>query len=168
MASHYMISIDRVRALLAYDALTGDFSWRVRRGPKAPAGGPAGTPHSGGYLRIKVDHRFYYAHRLAWFYATGDWPADQIDHIDGDKRNNRFANLRLADKAQNSQNAKRRSNNTSGYKGVSWNQNRQCWQVTIKYDGKSRYLGLFDDREQAHAAYMRAAEAHFGEFARAA
>lgn len=89
-----------------------------------------------------------------------------VDHIDGDGLNNRRSNLRLADKRQNAQNAKRPSNNTSGHKGVYWHKQRQKWAAYINAEGKMRYLGLFSVFKDACEAYRNAARRYFGEFAR--
>ena len=96
-------------------------------------------------------------------------PADlHVDHIDCDPLNNRRSNLRLATNSQNQWNSKRYRNNTSGFKGVSFHKNNNKWAANIQHNGKQRHLGNFDSPEEAHAAYCKAAEEFFGEFARAA
>lgn len=104
-------------------------------------------------------------HRLAWFLHYGEWPTCQVDHINGDRHDNRISNLRLASSSENQRNRKRPKNNTSGYKGVSWIEHYQMWQATIKFDGKNKYLGRFDTPEEASDAYNKAALRHHGEFA---
>ena len=84
----------RLRELLHYNPDDGLFRWRVA-GPKRVVGAPAGSRQRIGYIVIRVDGRLHYAHRLAWLHTTGAWPAASIDHIDGDKGNNRWVNLRL-------------------------------------------------------------------------
>lgn len=107
-------------------------------------------------------------HRLVWLYVHGHMP-QQIDHINGDRSDNRLCNLREATQSLNNANSARRSNNTSGSKGVCWNSKRNCWQAHIKPPGQKRvYLGRFDKFEDAAAAYERAATVYFGEYARAA
>lgn len=98
------ITAARVREILSYDPETGVFHWRVKRGTKN-AGDIAGCHDAClGYWRITIDDRVLYAHRLAWLWMTGEHPAVLIDHIDGDRTNNRWANLRDSDHGQNRRN----------------------------------------------------------------
>jgi hypothetical protein len=131
-------------------------------------GDVAGHLTAQGYWRISVDGRRYLAHRLAWLYVHGEWPAAQIDHVDLDKSNNRFANLREATNAQNKANTRARKDNTSGFKGASWDKRSGRWRARICVVGKDSHLGFFDSAETAHAAYCQAANEAFGEFAREA
>jgi hypothetical protein len=154
-----MISVERLRELLAYDPETGVFTWRT--GPRA--GMVAGGLKSYGYLAV---WRCYKSHRLAWLYMTGDWPLTQIDHINRVRTDNRFDNLREATHAENVRNSGRRKDNASGFKGVSWHQRGKCWQVSIFKDGRRVHLGSYKTTEEASAAYAAAAQRMFGEFAR--
>ncbi len=113
-----------------------------------------------------VAGKMYKAHRLAWFYMTGEWPPDQIDHIDGDRDNNRLVNLRKATNAQNGANARLSKNNSSGFKGVSFDTSVGRWRASIRRNRQLHYLGFFNTPEEAHAAYASAAVQLFGEFAR--
>jgi hypothetical protein len=158
-----MISAERLRELLAYDPETGVFTWRSSRCGVA-AGSVAGSRKSNGYIKVKVGGRMYRSHRLAWFYVTGVWPVGQLDHINGIRDDNRIANLREATNAENQQNSKCRSGSASGFKGVT--RKRNAWRARIKRGGRFIYLGAYKTREEAHAAYRVAAEAHFGEFAK--
>ena len=97
-----------------------------------------------------------------------EWPPFDLDHIDGDRTNNRMSNLRPTNDRLNCGNAKRYKNNTSGHKGVSWHITKKAWFANIRVHGKLVHLGKFNDPETAHEAYMTAARKHFGEFARAA
>lgn len=97
---------------------------------------------------------------------TGEWPVNDIDHANGGRSDNRWLNLRGATRGQNLANKKMDARNTSGFKGVSWSQKSQKWQAHIKVQRKSMFLGFFDTKEAAHAAYCVAADHHFGEFAR--
>jgi hypothetical protein len=151
--------------LLSYDAETGLFNWRVKRGNKA-VGSDAGSLHKWGYVVISIDRKRHKAHRLAWLHAHGRWPTAQIDHINCKRADNRLSNLREATATQNQGNSPRNKNNTSGLKGVTFAWARNRWQAQISARGHTLFLGYFDDPEDAHAAYCRAARKHFGEFAR--
>jgi hypothetical protein len=127
------------------------------------------SPRTTDYVLISVNERLYRAHRLAWLYTTGQWPAHVIDHIDGDAGNNRLANLREVTTAENIRNQRRRGNNTSGYKGVSFAPGRRkCWHAQIMLDGRQHHLGFYADVADAHAAYCEAAARLHGAFARTA
>jgi len=107
----------------------------------------------------------YAAHRLAWFYETGEWPSDEIDHKNRGRDDNWFENLREATRSQNVANTALRSTNTSGFKGVSFDRSRGRFLSKIKVNYRTINLGRFDAPEEAHAAYLAAAQKHFGEFA---
>jgi len=107
----------------------------------------------------------YKAHRLAWLYVHGEWPPEQLDHINGQRDDNRVENLRSATRAENAGNSKRRADNTSGFKGVYWNAQRSKWQAKIRRGQLEKHLGLFVCKEDAAEAYRRAAADVFGEFA---
>jgi len=150
---------ERVRELLIYDPSTGVFSWRVRRN-NIRAGAIAGNAsHQRGYRIISIDKKRYLAHRLAWLYMTGEWPQDEIDHIDGQTDNNRLANLRPASRVQNSQNSKRDVGATSIHPGVYWNKSRGKWQASVRVgDGSKKFLGRYDDERPAALMYQIARE----------
>jgi hypothetical protein len=170
-----MLTREYVESILDYNSDTGVFTWRRR--PDAPlwwnvryAGQIAGGRDAHGYLTLRIADRAYKAHRVAWCCVTGSMPpADaEIDHVNGDRKDNRAANLRLADDQQNAANARIRKDNKSGFKGVSWHRRLRKWQAQINDGGKRRSLGYFDNPEAAKRAYdTRAREMH-GEFARAA
>lgn len=160
-----MLTAERVRELLNYDPETGVFQWRK---PRAQAIGKseAGTINASGYRIMNVAGKLYRAHRLAWLYVYGEMPDGMIDHINGVRSDNRIANLRLADNGKNQMNAKRRSDNKSGYRGVSWHRKASKWSAEIWCDGEKHYLGLFECEKDAHAARVEAAKRLHGEFAR--
>ena len=161
-----MITQVRLQELLHYDPKTGDFTWRVARG-KSRVGASAGSITSEGYLQIGIDGERFKAHRLAWLYAHGVWPQQEIDHIDMDGINNSLANLREASRSQNEANKPANSRNTSGVKGVCWNKQRLRWQAVIGFEGKAYHLGFFTNINDAAAAYSAKASELFGNFARA-
>lgn len=161
------LTADRVRELLRYSPSTGEFHWRVMNSCRRPAGMLAGDKKKdSGYILIGVDCFRYRAHRLAWLYMTGKWPAHQVDHKDRDRSNNKWANLREATQQQNSANMQRPS--VTGVKGVIRSKNGKRWIANIAVNGRTLYLGTFDTSQEASAAYTAAAREHFGEFAWAA
>lgn len=164
------LTLERLKSLLAYDPVTGVFIWLVWRPNGIKVGDAAGTVDSNGYLKIKLDGHKYQASRLAWFYMTGEWPRDMLDHADMDKLNNKWSNLREATRSQNGAN-RSSCGATGGLKGAHYNRNRKSpkkWAATIRVDGRNKTLGYFMTPEEAHAAYIAAAEISFGEFARRA
>jgi hypothetical protein len=158
-----MITAHRLRELLAYDPETGVFRWRVDRSSNANRGDVAGHLRRTGYRAIFVENRCYLAHRLAWLYVHGRWPADQIDHCNGHKDDNRLRNIREASGYQNLANTGPRRNSTTGVKGVCRAGAR--WRAKIHIRGLWIDLGTHPTIEQAQEAYIRAAQTHFGEFA---
>jgi len=159
------LTAERLRALLDYNPATGEFVWRVSRGP-AYKGSLAGSPHPNGYVYIKLDGKSYPVHRLVWLCMSGTFPPEDIDHINGHRNDNRLSNLRLATRAENCMNSKVRNTNTSGVKGVSWNQETRRWTAYINVNKSRLHLGRFIRIEDAAAAYEEAAKKYFGEFAR--
>ncbi len=155
-----------VRRLLRYETHTGTFFWRIDTN-KISAGDTAGCRQSRGYWHIRINRRLYMAHRLAWLYVMGEWPAGYIDRINGNRSDNRFANLRIATNSENARNSRRRINNACGYKGVHYKKPLNKFVAQIHVDGRVYHLGVFKTAAEAHAAYCKAAKEHFGEFARA-
>lgn len=144
-----------LRERVCYDPLTGLMTWRKSNGSRAVVGGLIGTNSSKGYLTCELDHKHFKIHRLAWLYMTGQWPNGQIDHIDGDKKNNRIANLREASNGLNKQNMRRpRRDNKTGFLGVSQDGGR--FRAEIGVEGANVYLGMFATPQAAHAAYIEA------------
>lgn len=155
-----------VRSVLDYDPETGLFRWRVSH-PGIGIGEVAGRlSRTVGYWQIGVAGREYGAHRLAFLIMTGEWPLAQMDHIDLNRANNRWANLRPATQQQNEHNKALRKDSTSGIRGVSWNKLQRRWVAHIGHPvmKKTVHLGTFKDREEAMAAREAAETLMFGEF----
>lgn len=156
-----------IKSHLSYDAQTGIVSWSRKNGGRAPL--VAGNVDNK-YRRIKCKGKKFLAHRIAWFLHFGVWPEGQIDHINGDKLDNRLANLRDVDQFANQQNVGKRQNgwrpNTSGWKGVSWNKKGQIWQAEIRHNGDHTFLGSFTDIKEAAEEYIFAALKLHGDYAR--
>lgn len=159
---------DRLRELLSFDPDTGIFRWLKTRGSRAAIGSLAGSLDHYGYRQIGIDGRDYKAHRLAWFYMTGNWPELEVDHRFGHTDDNRWSELRQATPCQNKQNMRRHRDNRTGLKGVHFHKGTSRWCAQIMHEGKKIYLGLFDRPEDAHAAYCKAASDLHGNFARVA
>lgn len=124
---------------------------------RVKVGDVAGGPDRNGHIRIYIDGRIYAAHRLAWLYMHGVWPAGDVDHKDGCPANNKFSNLRDVSKAINQQNQRRpHSHGTTGFLGVTFHKAKGKFQAQIGTKGKHLYLGLFHTAELAHAAYLNA------------
>lgn len=166
LAANPPFTAEYLRSLISYDCETGIFCWRVARSTCIKVGRIIKTPHGSGYLVGRIDGRLYLLHRLAWFYVYGSWPANQIDHINGIRSDNRLVNLRLASNQQNSWNGQSRITNKRGYKGVKPSRISGAWDARITVNGKEIYLGYFKRKENAALAYNFAALEHFGSFAR--
>jgi hypothetical protein len=151
---------DYLRRSFAYEPETGLLRWRCGQF----AGKVAGCPAEKVGVLVRLDRVLYKASRIIWKIATGRDPTGLIDHHDGDHFNNRWTNLREATKAQNSQNSRRRRNHDLP-KGVQ--RCRDKFQTAIYLNRKRKFIGVFDTVAEARAAYIQAAQRHFGEFFRA-
>lgn len=147
-----------VRDVLGYSPATG-YLWFSQRGV------PAGCINGRGYRQINLLNRSWLAHRVIWLWMTGEWAPLRIDHINCDKADNRWANLRLVTNAQNLMNRDAQRNNTSGFKGVHRMKDCDRFRASIMVAGKSKHLGLFKTAEEASEAYQKAAETLHGAFA---
>lgn len=164
-----MLTQARLKELLHYDPETGIFTWIKASRPgfvNKPAGFISTSHGIPKYLKISIDGKRYLAHRLAFFYMTGRFPDEFLDHIDGDGFNNKFPNLRECNKVQNRANVARSSANKSGYKNVSWSKAANKWWVVFKNHGKSLSFGYFDNIDEAADVARQARIQLHGEFAR--
>ena len=142
-----------IREILNYNEETGIFTW-VRKHSGVSHGKEAGSVDVYGYKRICIYQKDYKVHRLAWFYFYGQWPKNHIDHIDGNRSNNRISNLREATPLENQQNISKTSRNTSGYVGVTFERNK--WRAAIRVNSKKISLGNYETAELAGEAYKNA------------
>jgi hypothetical protein len=158
--------LERLKELFTYDSESGQLIARISRKGPLKAGMPVGSLTNSGYLNTKVDGRRYPVSRIIWKLVTGEDPGDcVVDHIDMDKLNNRFSNLRLATVSENGCNSKPRSHNRSGLKGVKRHPSGSYYAY-IRFGADRRYLGTYQTKEEAHAAYCKAAVELHGQFAR--
>lgn len=156
-----LISQAEALELFSYDSDTGDLRWRISRSNRALVGAIAGSfDRATRYICIRVKNRLYYAHRIIWLMKTGKWP-DQIDHINHDRADNCWRNLRNANSSVNGKNKSLSSKNSSGQIGVHWHKAAGKWEAQIKVQRKSHWLGLFVHFDDAVAA-RKAAERQYG------
>lgn len=158
------LTAEHLRYLLSYDPSTGVFIRRVS--PRTDrAGRPTGSINpTGGYHLIRLEGRSYMSHRLAWLYMTGEWPEEEIDHINGIRSDNRFENLRAVKARHNHSNRGLSSRNTSGHSGVAWNRANKNWRASFRQDGVRVEVGSFSDLQDAIAAYEDVVKQHRGEY----
>jgi len=160
------ISQERLWSVLDYSDSTGLLIWRKRptewfdqpwqaaRWNRRFAGKEAlATPQSRGYKKGNIFGKTYYAHQIVWCWKTGQWPEQPIDHIDGDRTNNRWANLQMITLAQNAQRAIKNTNGTSQYRGVCLDRPTGKWRASITANGRRLELGLFKQEVDAARAY---------------
>lgn len=146
----------QLKETLDYDPKTGLFVWKIRPSRAVKAGDVAGCVEKRiGYITIGIAGHIYKAHRLAWLYVHEEWPKGLIDHINGNKADNRIENLRDVFAAGNSQNVRKPNRrNKSGFMGVIWFQNK--WRASMSVNGKSKWLGDYSTPEEAHQVYLEA------------
>jgi len=143
---------------LRYDEQTGLFYHRKRKSGVPDITKPAGNL-DGGYIKIRLSGYGYRAHRLAWLYMNGEFPKGMLDHIDHNRSNNRIDNLRITDYTGNSRNSSKPSTNTSGVIGV--HNSRDAWEVQISIEGKNKFLGRYNDFDEA-CGVRKQAEIDYG------
>jgi hypothetical protein len=153
-----MLTQEILKELLHYDPDTGIFTWKITKSFRSQVGTIAGGHDNYGYLQISINYKLYKAHRLAWLWAYGAWPKDQIDHINCIKNDNRIINLRESNNIENKQNLKKchKDNKSSGLLGVSFHKPMKKFESVIMVNGKKIRLGYFYDKHEAHEAYIKA------------
>lgn len=174
MAETDLPSPELLRQLLDYEPETGALTWCERPremfdsdrnwrswNTRYAETAAFTVDHYKGYKSGRLLDRNFFAHRVIWAVMTGAWPGQEIDHINGVKRDNRWLNLRDVSPSINSRNSKRWAHNSSGHNGVSWSSAAGKWRAHLKISGRQKHLGLFADIMDAVAA-RKAAEAEFG------
>lgn len=140
---------EQLKEALSYNSETGVFYRCVAHKDKK-----VGSVNGGGYVLIRVMGKLYSAHRLAWMYIHGEFPSGQIDHIDGDKTNNRISNLRDFTATENAINSTTNNNHSTGVKGVIWVKFANSWRTAISVGGKHRHFGYYRDFDEAVCARL--------------
>ena len=159
-----MIDQNIVKKLFYYDAESGMLIWRNGNGRNVKPWQQVKAPNGNGYYTAKINGKSYLVHRLAWLYMTGEMPINDIDHINGIVIDNRLCNLRQATASENLKNARIRNDNKSGEKGVCFDINRKKWMASASLNGKNKFLGRFDNLQDASDAYQSFAKLHHGDF----
>ena len=150
-----MMPISEIKKVLSYEKDTGLFRWDERLSNRIHLGDTAGSDHGNGYLSIGMHGRKYFCHRLAFAITFGRWP-DQVDHINGNRSDNRWVNLRDVSHLENHRNQRMRKNNKSGVMGVHWTDREKRWVATINTPSGQSCLGYFKCKEKAVIARKRA------------
>lgn len=169
--------VKRLREAVDLNHDTGMMTWKVRpihhfesasthsAWNKKFSGKPAFNSPKHGYMQGEFMGKKYGAHRIVWALHYGVWPDHHIDHINEDKSDNSLENLRVANRYENAQNRGAQVNNTSGLKGVWFDNGRGCWRATIRAFGRKYELGYYASKELAHNAYIEKSRELHGEFA---
>lgn len=163
MTKQHSITLQQVKEWIHYDPETGIFTWlqgyfKIGRGSRAGHEVKRSPKHR--YLQCNILKNQMLCHRLAWFYMTGQWPKDQIDHMDGNPFNNKFSNLREASHKQNQENKRPTHNSKTGHKGITLEPSNK-WRAKIKHNFQTIYLGMFENLEDAIAARKSAEKIYF-------
>jgi hypothetical protein len=137
-----------LKEILDYNHFNGEFHW-IKRRQKVQIYSVAGAVNGNGYRYIKINGRQYRAHRLAFLYMTGEFPPEQCDHINHNRLDNRWINLRLVSNQENQRNRSMRADNKSGFTGVCWHKQSSKWVAHIKIKGKLKHLGCFKELAEA-------------------
>ena len=155
----HVLDAQTMHELFDYDPETGSLVWRRTVCARVQKGRHAGTPSGKGYLRVMVSGKNYYVHRIAYAMTWGSWP-EQIDHIDGDRSNNRISNLRGVTNLINSHNVRRKKLGNTGVRGIYFNKRFSSFYATIFANRKRIYVGAFKNLSDAEAAVNAAREKH--------
>lgn len=154
-----MLTLSRLQELLSYDPASGTFTWLAHRNSGATVGDLAGSLNTDGYVVIGIDGKIYSGHRLAWFYQTGSWPKNEIDHVNHVRSDNRWSNLREETRQGNLMNKAKSKRNSSGHSGV-YKTTAGNWIARICIQRKQVNLGTFATIADAVSARQAALRQH--------
>lgn len=152
---------ETVRQLFDYEAEAGNLIRKIRTNPRNNVDDIAGCLKPDGYLSVKIKYKDYKVHRLIWLWVHNCWPKEQIDHINGDRTDNRICNLREVTNQQNQMNQQIASNNNSGFCGVYRDKRDGKWYAQIRINRKNIRLGSFDHIDDAKSV-RQAANIRYG------
>lgn len=153
-----MTDYQTLKQILEYNPQTGIFRWVISPSRVVAKGSIAGSVNSRGYLQLQFLGKKYTLHKLAWWFSHGEFTKSRIDHINGDKTDNRICNLRLCNNSENMLNTGLQSNNQSGVKGVCWDKQHKTWCAYAFKNRKKIHLGRFenfDDAVKARKEYIK-------------
>ncbi|ESL86576.1 hypothetical protein L420_03771 [Enterobacter hormaechei subsp. hoffmannii UCICRE 9] len=166
MRKHKLPSAEEIHALLDYNPETGVFTWKVTKSGWVVKGRTVGSKNNNGYLRVGIGRRHYFLSRIAFFLCTGQSP-EEVDHINGDRTDNRACNLRAASRHENCLNKSVRSDSRTGVKGVSWRPDVKKWSArSTDSSGKRVFLGYYRTISDAVAVLNDFRREQHGEFAK--
>ena len=137
-----------LKEILDYNHFNGEFHW-IKRRKKVQIYSVAGCVNKKGYRCIRIDGKLYFSHRLAFLYMTGNFPSEHCDHLNHNRLDNRWVNLRPVSRQDNNKNRSINANNKSGFTGVHWDKHANKWLAKININCKSKYLGLFTELDDA-------------------
>ena len=146
---HQKLTQERLRKLLHYDPITGIFTWLVSNSNRINVGDIAGCIYDKGYREIGIDGKIYKASRLAWLYMDGYFPEADVDHVNRNKDDNRWSNLRHVSRICSIRNRGIQKNNSSDVTGIRWNKQMGKWQAQITVNKKQIHLGFFNIKREA-------------------
>lgn len=151
------LTADDVRRLFEYIPESGKLIRKIRTSNRIRIGDEAGHKNTTGHLQCRVNGRLYLVHRLIWMFVHGKFPVGEIDHIDGDKANNKIGNLRDVSHRENMQNIKKAfAGSKTGLLGTYPHKKTGKFAAAIRMNGKQVHLGLFETAADAHIAYLNA------------
>jgi len=159
----HLLDVNSLKEDICYNPKTGCFTLRKDLNPRAKASKQIGYLYNKGYVRVPYKGLKLSGHKLAWALFYGEWPKEDIDHINMDRSDNRIDNLRLANKSQNAMNRKALTGKSCG---VSFHKTSGKFQARITVCGQTKYLGLFKTENEAAEEYNKFARELHGKFAR--
>lgn len=152
-----------------YDETTGNLYWKIKRSNRTDLSKPISAKDRYGYIQVCTKlsgkQKTYLVHRLIWLMIYGITPKN-IDHIDGNRSNNKISNLRDVTHQENMMNMKKHADTKNNYKGTYKVKNQNSWVAEITFMRKRHYLGCFKTEKEAGEAYIKAAKKIHKEFAR--
>lgn len=150
-----MLTQQQLLDVLECDPINGKLFWKIPA-RRRKVGDEAGALRPDGYVQIQINYELHLAHRLMFLATTGVYPTLEIDHINRNRSDNRMVNLRITTRKENGENLSIAKNNSSGFRGVSWDSVRNKWRVQVKHLQKNIFIGRYDSIVDAVNASMEA------------